>query len=134
MGLFGFGKKKTSDVLEKQFKDKKITLELKDGKYSFELVMQNEGYSLYPYFTIDEEKKEFSIIINLRTTDGGLTLMDWERINSFNLKSKYLMAKVAEDQVLYLEYNAMVESEKTKEVLDSVIESVFMLSKEIDEL
>ena len=133
MGLFGT-KKKTSDVLEKQFKEKNISLDFKDGKYSFELVMKNEGYSLYPYFSLDEEKREMSVVINLRKVDGGLTLLDWDRINNFNLKSKFLTAKVATDQVLYLEYNTQVEPGRSKSVLDLVIESVFMLSKEIDEL
>lgn len=133
MGLFGT-KKKTSDVLEKQFKEKNISLDFKDGKYSFELVMKNEGYSLYPYFSLDDEKREMSVVINLRKVDGGLTLLDWDRINNFNLKSKFLTAKVATDQVLYLEYNTQVEPGRSKAVLDLVIESVFMLSKEIDEL
>ena len=75
-----------------------------------------------------------SVVINLRKVDGGLTLLDWDRINNFNLKSKFLTAKVATDQVLYLEYNTQVEPGRSKSVLDLVIESVFMLSKEIDEL
>ena len=48
--------------------------------------MKNEGYSLYPYFSLDEEKREMSVVINLRKVDGGLTLLDWDRINNFNLK------------------------------------------------
>lgn len=134
MGLFGFNKKKTSDALEKQFKEKNISLEFKDGKYSFELVMKNEGYSLYPYFFVDEEKKEMSIVINIKTISGLLTLEDYQRINNFNLKSKFFTAKVSQDKVLYLEYNTPIEAGRSKEVLDIVVESVFMLSKEIDEL
>jgi hypothetical protein len=94
--------------------------------------MPKEGYSLYPYYVTNSDKKELSIIINLRKIDNDLMISDYERINAFNLKSKYFQAKI-KDRILYLEYNTKVDSSKS-EIIHEVIESVFILSKEIDEL
>ena len=116
---------KLSDGVKKTLEAKNISVSLdEDGKGSFELVMPNEGYSLYPYYRIDSTTKELSIIINVRNVE--------EEINAFNIKSKYLMAKL-KDRIIYLEYNTKVDSHKS-EIIHEVIESVFMLSKEIDEL
>ena len=118
---------------KKQLEAKNITVTLDDnGKGSFELIMPKEGYSLYPYYVTNAEKKELSIIINLRKIDNDLLISDYERINAFNIRSKYFQAKI-KDRILYLEYNTKVDSSKS-EIIHEVIESVFILSKEIDEL
>lgn len=130
MGLFGGSKKKTKETIEKYFKDKNISLE-KDGKnYSFELVNQKEGFSLYPYFTYDEDLNELSFFINLKTV--GLDY-DYKKLNSFNVGSKYLKAGI-KDSIIYLEYNAKLDVDKFKELMDLLIESVFIKSLEIDSL
>ena len=130
MGLFGGSKKKTKETIEKYFKDKNISLE-KDGKnYSFELVNQKEGFSLYPYFTYDEDLNELSFFINLKTV--GLDY-DYKKLNSFNVGSKYLKAGI-KDSIIYLEYNAKLDADKFKELMDLLIESVFIKSLEIDSL
>ncbi|RIA78330.1 hypothetical protein EI71_00281 [Anaeroplasma bactoclasticum] len=124
---------KLQDGVKKQLEAKNITVTLDDnGKGSFELIMPKEGYSLYPYYVTNSDKKELSIIINLRKIDNDLMISDYERINAFNLKSKYFQAKI-KDRILYLEYNTKVDSSKS-EIIHEVIESVFILSKEIDEL
>ena len=93
--------------------------------------MPNEGYSLYPYYRIDTTTKELSIIINVRNVSEDITIDLYNKINAFNIKSKYLIAKL-KDRIIYLEYNTKVDSHKS-EIIHEVIESVFMLSKEIDE-
>ena len=124
---------KLQDGVKKQLEAKNITVTLDDnGKGSFELIMPKEGYSLYPYYVTNSDKKELSIIINLRKIDNDLMISDYERINAFNLKSKYFQAKI-KDRILYLDYNTKVDSSKS-EIIHEVIESVFILSKEIDEL
>lgn len=145
MGLFNRFKKNEEDSskkikndkfqggVKKQLESKNITVTLDDeGKGTFELVMPKEGYSLYPYYTTDSEARVLSIIINLRKIEQELTLDDYKRFNAFNVKSKYFQVKT-KDGILYLEYNAKVDSTKS-EIIHEVIESVFMLSKEIDEL
>ena len=143
MGLFDRFKKnedssnkknnKLHDGLKKQLLTKNITVkEEENGKGSFELVMPKEGYSLYPYYVCDSESKVLSLVINLRKIKEELTIDDYKKINSFNVKSKYFQVKV-KDSILYLEYNTKLESFKS-EIIHELIESVFMLSKEIDEL
>ena len=130
MGLFGNSKKKTKETIEKYFKDKGISLE-KDGKnYSFELVNQKEGFSLYPYFTYDEDVNELSFFINLKNVELEY---DYRKLNSFNIGSKYFKAAI-KDSIIYLEYNAKVEIDEFKNVMDCLIESVFIKSLEIDSL
>ena len=124
---------KLSESVKKTLEAKNISVSLDDdGKGSFELVMPKEGYSLYPYYRIDTTTKELSIIINVRNVEEDITIDLYNKINAFNIKSKYLMAKL-KDRIIYLEYNTKVDSHKS-EIIHEVIESVFMLSKEIDEL
>lgn len=124
---------KLQDGVKKQLEAKNITVTQEDdGKGSFELVMPKEGYSLYPYYFCDSEKKVLSIVINVRKISSELTIEDYKRFNAFNVKSKYFQVKV-KDNVLYMEYNTKLDSFKS-EIVHEVIESVFMLSKEIDEL
>lgn len=124
---------KLQDGVKKQLEAKNITVTLEeDGKGSFELVMPEEGYSLYPYYITDMDTKVLSIVINIRNIVEELTIEDYKRFNAFNLKSRYFQVKI-KDNVLYLEYNTKVDSAKS-EIIHEVIESVFMLSKEIDEL
>ena len=124
---------KIHDGVKKQLEAKNITVNQEDeNKGSFELVMPKEGYSLYPYYKTDAVTKELSIVINVRKIKEELTIEDYKRFNAFNIKSKYFQVK-NKDDVLYLEYTTKVDSGKS-EIIHEVIESVFMLSKEIDEL
>lgn len=124
---------KLSDGVKKQLEAKNITVTQEDnGKGNFELVMPKDGYSLYPYYVCDSEAKVLSIVINLRKISEELTIEDYRRFNSFNVKSKYFQVKV-KDSILYMEYNTKLDSFKS-EIIHDVIESVFMMSKEIDEL
>ena len=129
MGIFS-GKKKSRDVIEKYFKEKNISLEFENGKYSFVLVNQEKGFSLYPYFTYDDDSHELSFLINIRNASFDY---NYKILNEFNLKSKYLKA-LLKDSIIFIEYNTKVELDEFREIMDLLIESVFMNSAGIDSL
>ncbi len=130
MGIFSSSKKKAKDTIDKYFKEKNISLELKGNNYSFEIVNQKEGFSLYPYFTFDESTNDFSFLVNIKKVELEY---DYKRLNDFNITSKYLKAGV-KDSIIYLEYNAKVDYTEFKTIMDLLIESVFIKSSEIDSL
>ena len=53
MGLFGHSKQK--DKLIKYLKEKNISSNEKDGKIEIELLFKDKGFSLYPYFVVDDD-------------------------------------------------------------------------------
>lgn len=130
MGLFGTSKKKIKEIIDKYFKEKGISLDKEGKNYSFELVNQKEGYSLYPYFIYDEDTREFSFLINIKNAELEY---DYKKLNSFNIGSKYLKAGI-KDSIIYLEYNTKIDIDEFKELMDLLIESVFIKSLEIDNL
>ncbi|MGM9970197.1 MAG: hypothetical protein ACI35S_07365 [Anaeroplasma sp.] len=131
MGLLGiFGNKKLIDKLLKYFNEKNITIINENNKYSFELFMVESGYSLFPYFTLDDESNELSIVINVIKKEE----VDYNKVNSFNLKSKFFAAKISNENIIYLEYNTIVNADNIKEIFMNVIESVFSLQEDIDNL
>ncbi len=130
MGIFTSNKKKAKDTIDKYFKEKNISLELKGDNYSFEIVNQKEGFSLYPYFSYDEGTNDFSFLVNLKKIEDTY---DYKKLNEFNKGSKYLKAMV-KDSIIYLEYNAKIDYSEFKTIMDLLIESVFIKSSEIDSL
>ncbi len=50
-----------------------------------------------------------------------------------DIRSKYFKTAI-KDSIIYLEYNAKVEIDEFKNVMDCLIESVFIKSLEIDSL
>lgn len=130
MGIFTSNKKKAKDTIDKYFKEKNISLELKGDNYSFEIVNQKEGFSLYPYFSYNEGTNDFSFLVNLKKIEDTY---DYKKLNEFNKNSKYLKAMV-KDSIIYLEYNAKIDYSEFKTIMDLLIESVFIKSSEIDSL
>lgn len=130
MGIFTNNKKKIKDTIDKYFKEKNISLEVKEDNYSFEIVNQKEGFSLYPYFNYNETTNELSFLVNIKKVDVEY---DYKKLNSFNITSKYLKAGV-KDSIVYLEYNAKIDYSSFKMIMDLLIESVFIKSSEIDSL
>ncbi len=131
MGLFKiFGNKKQIDKLNKYFLEKKIELKEENDKYSFEIVFQELGYSIFPYFSFNEEKNEIAIVINLRKDDN----ISFQKLNEFNIKSKYFTAKVSSNNIIYLEYCTILSNDLYKEMLNDILDSIAMLALEIDAL
>lgn len=130
MGLFGHSKQK--DKLIKYLKEKNISSNEKNGKIEIELLFKDKGFSLYPYFVVDDDNDYFSIIINLKKVEK--TSIDlFEKINDFNLLSQYFVLKVSNDNVLYLEYNSIF-NDNIRDIFDCAINSLFGLSNAIDSI
>ncbi|MBQ3253789.1 MAG: hypothetical protein IJA65_04450 [Acholeplasmatales bacterium] len=135
MGLKSiFGGKKLIDRLTKYFNENNIALERNGNKHSFELILKECSYALYPYFLLDDDNDELSIVINIRKIDGIASINDYEKINSFNQVSKYFTAKISKDNVIFIEYNAIVCADNIKEIFINSLESITSLQKEIDAL
>lgn len=135
MGLKSlFGSKKLIDRLIKYCNEKNMIINQEDNKYIFELLLSESGYMLYPYFILDEEKEELSMVINIRKSEKSLTVDDYSKINSFNNKSKYFSARVSEENIIYIEYSALVNADNIKDVFKTLIENIFSLQEDIDAL
>lgn len=121
MGLFG--KKKTSDVLIKSFRNSEISYKLENNILSFEFPIQST--ILYPYLSIDENSNELPIIINIKKSD----LKDLEKINTFNNNSRYFKASI-KDGLLYLSYVLFMSDN----VFDDLNRALGSLKALIDEI
>ena len=124
MGLFT---KTELEKLEKHLNKKGLSFELKGEKMSFEIAMNKNSYSLFPYLKITNDDN-FSFCVNLRKIEK----LNYETLNKFNLKSKYFTAKV-NSNILYLEYNTIL-NDNVIFIFDSLINELFSLEEEIDNL
>ena len=125
-----WSKKKLFDVLKKGFKSDNISINEDGGKLSFELSFSEAKFNIYPYIVLDEDQSIMSIMANIRKIEKENI---FERLNSFNLKSKYFTAKI-KDSVIYLEYNVLVTNDNVYETLKSAINSLNELQFEIDKI
>lgn len=128
MGLFS--RKNVKEEIKKLFIEKNTTIE-GDNPYTFQLNLNK--FSLFPYITINENKDyiNLSFIINLRKVEA-INNQIYININSFNMKSKYLVCKLNTDNILILEYNTIINVDNTRTIINDIIESVFSLEEEID--
>ncbi|MBR6071562.1 MAG: hypothetical protein IKP77_01860 [Acholeplasmatales bacterium] len=125
-----WSKKKLFDVLSKEFKNNNISIDVDDNKLSFEVNCSDAGYNLYPYIKLDENESIMTILINLRKI-GKENI--YERINSFNLISKYYTMKL-KDSILYLEYNVKVDNDNIYSIVMNSIDSIKELQFEIEKV
>ncbi|MCR5113601.1 MAG: hypothetical protein K6A63_06670 [Acholeplasmatales bacterium] len=124
-----WNKKSSEDILLKSLTKDNITVEKENDFYSFTLSFGE--YSLYPYFNFDG--KALSLMINIRECDSKDINGLLERINAFNTKSPYFVAKLKDD-VIYLEYNAVADNDTVIDVFKSSIGSLNNLKADIDTL
>ena len=124
MGLFT---KTELEKLEKHLNKKNLSFDKKEDKISFEIAMNKNSYSLFPYLKITNDDN-FSFCVNLRKIEK----LNYETLNKFNLKSKYFTAKV-NSNILYLEYNTIL-NDNVIFIFDSLINELFSLEEEIDNL
>ncbi len=124
MGLFS---KTELEKLEKHLNKKNLSFDKREDKISFEIAMNKNSYSLFPYLKINSNNL-FSFCVNLRKVDK----LNYETLNSFNLKSKFFTAKVKND-ILFLEYNTTL-NDNVVSVFDSLVNELFVLEEDIDNL
>lgn len=129
-----WSKKRMADSLIKYLTEQNVTYTETLDCISFELFFLESGYSVYPYIRLNEEKDELAIVINLRKLEAEPSLKQLQRINAFNLKSKYFTAGITDGLVLYLEYNAHSSYDTVDKIADKCIESLFNLQEEMDNL
>ena len=123
-----FGKKNSSDIIIKYFKEKSIEYEYKNNIFSFNLSL--DGCILNPYLLIDDNI--LSIMVNIRE----LTKKDnniYEKLNNFNVISKIFNAKV-KNNVIYLEYNTLIDNDNIEDIFDIILLSLSELSLQINDL
>ena len=120
MALFRNSQK---DKILKYFKENKVTYNELDNKIETEIIFSSKNISLYPYFIIDDENNYFSIIINIKKFNENKSADIYQKINDFNLISQYFVAKISNDNILYLEYNT-IYSDNLKEIYEASIESI----------
>ena len=124
MGLFH---SKPKDKLIKYFKENNISFNEKDGRIETEIVIPNKNISIFPYFKIIDDENYISIIINVRKVNEKINLDIYEKINYFNLSSKYFVMKLS-NNVLYLEYNTIYDDNLS----DIFLEAITSLNEVID--
>ena len=125
-----WSKKKLFDLLNKEFKNDGVSVEVDSNKLSFEVNCSEAKINLYPYIKLDEETSIMSILINLRKVQKDNF---YDKINEFNLISKYFTLKL-KDSILYLEYNVKVDTNNVYEMVKEVIESVKSIQSEIEKI
>ena len=129
-----WGKKRLIDSFIKYLNDKNISFDIEDGCISFELFFDNLKYSLFPYVSFDDENHEVSVIINLKKIEVPFNLKEINRINEFNLKSKYFVLKFNSSNILYLEYNAIVNNDLLEDLFNNLTSSLFVLEEDVERL
>lgn len=130
-----WNKKKMLDLIKTFFITNNATYTISSNEISFEIHFNKNGYSLFPYININEEKEIVRFTINIREVNKKeLTSKILLGLNEFNSKSIYFKAFVNEDNILYLEYNTFANVDNISDVLQGVIDSLFNLSDEINEL
>ena len=125
MGLFT--KNKKEERLIKFFKDKNLSIIEHDNLFEITLNFVNNKYYLHPYFKFDDDI--LNISINLRKYNKKENI--YEKINSFNLLSKYFKA-VIKDDLIILTYNTYYSGDN-EQILD-ILNSLYSLENEIDNL
>ena len=120
MALFRNSQK---DKIIKYFKENKVTYNELDNKIETEIIFSSKNISLYPYFIIDDENNYFSIIINIKKINEKKSADIYQKINDFNLISQYFVAKISNDNILYLEYNT-IYSDNLKDIYETSIGSI----------
>ncbi|HIT44335.1 TPA: hypothetical protein IAA91_05815 [Candidatus Avacholeplasma faecigallinarum] len=123
-------KKKSSELIKKYLIEQNVTFKEEMGLITFEFFLSKSNFSIFPYINIDDAGDQISILINLRQVNN---LKDFEKLNDFNLKSKYFTAKI-KDEVLFLEYNTHILTENANFVMSSALDSLIELQVEIDNL
>lgn len=128
-----WSKKKIEDAVIKYLNENNATISKDDNIISFELYFKDSKYSIYPYLIIDEENEEISICVNLRRVEE-INSKILSKINSFNYNSKYFICKANNENVIYLEYNGIINYELLSKQMNNVIGSLFSLQEQIDNI
>lgn len=126
MGLFS---RSDLDKILKYLNKKDISVKNENGKYWFEIVMRHEGYTIYPYFTVENDL--FSVVINLRKLEK-INDEVFRRLNDFNLKARFFKALLKKD-IVYLEADMPIDDNITN-VFELLVNEIASLETDINSL
>lgn len=127
-----WSKKKMIDSVNKYFLERNVSITNEFGLIGLELSFKDSGYSIYPYIKIDEDNEEISIMVNVREVTDSKQI-EFAKLNSFNLNSKYFTAKYKDDAII-LEYNTSANYDNVSKIIHNALESLFAFQTEIDSL
>lgn len=125
-----WNKKSIRECILKYLEEQEVSFKEEFGCITFELYFKREEFSVFPYIKINEMNEELSFIVNLKEIEN---YKDCQKLNKFNSLSKYVCAK-HKDNMLFLEYNALINSDQAPIIIDKIIESLYGLQSEIDKL
>ncbi len=111
-----WSKKKAIEILIKSLKSDNVSFKENDNVISFEYQINDS--ILYPYLKFDEETDYASIVINIKKQ----VLKGYEKINEFNINSRYFKAAVKDDLV-YLSY-AFTADDNIRDELNKILGSL----------
>lgn len=110
--------------------NKKIPFEVDEEALiiKMDLCFMNRGFMLYPYVKI--EAGICSIDVNVSKATKGF---DLDILNELNQKSKFFKAFLTEENIITLEYRFVI-NEIDSIVFDAIIDSLYMLEEDLDNL
>lgn len=128
-----WSKKKIEDAVVKYLTENNVTISKENNSISFELYFKNSQYSIYPYIVINEDEEEISVIVNLKKVEE-INSKYLSKMNSFNYNSKYFVCKANNENIIYLEYNGVINYDLLSKQMNKIIGSLFALQEQIDNI
>lgn len=126
-----WNKKKVDSRFISYFIDKKIPYEVENNeviRIKFEMCLKEKQLMIYPYLTIDDH----TISLNVNLVEHSLKGYNFERLNEFNLQSKFFKAYITDTGIVVLEYRFMQGDDCS--ILDELLQNLVNLQNEIDVL
>ena len=124
--------KKIKAKMNDFFKSKNINYSVEEDKglkFKFEVCLNEAGFMLYPYLTFSDNIVSF----NANVIEVSNKLVDYSKMNDFNLKSKMFKCYYTEDQIIVIEYKFLLNDEFI-DILELLVDQIFLLQYEIDKL
>ena len=124
--------KKIKAKMNDFFKSKNINYSLEEDKglkFKFEVCLNEAGFMLYPYLTFSDNIVSF----NANVIEVSNKLVDYSKMNDFNMKSKMFKCFYTEDQIIVIEYKFLLNDEFI-DILEFLVDQIFLLQFVIDKL
>lgn len=100
-----------------------------DFRIRLELFFKEHSFMIYPYMTIENQ----ICSINVNVSEQSLKGLNYEKLNTFNVQSKFFKAYISSEGVIVLEYRFIIQ-EVDSVVLDAILDSLYVVEEYIDRL
>lgn len=127
----GYSLKKIKSKTIDFFNDKKISYTLEEDfviRFKFSLSLVDAGIMIYPYLTINENEM---IFINVNVCQKDKNDINWNLVDEFNRKSKFLKAYLSVDSILILQYG-FIMNDSYQKMLELLLNDIFNQQNLID--